>query len=440
MKKWIIFIILLGLALGCNGKKGDKGDKGDKSYPDAGTPITELPLGSVDNPSGFAEAASCLKRGDINLTALDADYKQLNDYETTTTDNRGRYKIDATVTGVKARTSFRGWCARETASGTVWMSMETYHDLSDDDNQVNIPGTIQSELSQYYKDDVDHPNFDDREEALEQAKDDILAYFGFTGFQAIDFSTGSIQGDSTNDAIVTLISSIVDSRHSTGPEMNDDMSTIAYAIYTGDQALKTQLAADKSALKLKDIRDRLIGLVGSSPPIWSTDFGFPAYYTDILGRTPVEMESKNTAYTSTAGIGLSTYSLFIWPIRFTVAVGGARYIALDVDNGALSIWTKGAIVNGYETPGSKVVDLTRLNEVLLPGNMNANYDMGESHGLTTGTDYILVQEKATPSDEHSLDVGDPVPFGQNSAYDGVSWLPANVTGRFTRSIKWRIFD
>jgi hypothetical protein len=363
---------------------GDDGKDGENATNNH--PVT------ISNPSGFAIAASCLSRGDVNLTALDENYMQLNDYPTTTKNDKGEFKINANVSGVKARTSFRGYCYRETADGTVYMSMDVYHNLSDN-VIVNIPGTIQLELATYYFEDATNLNYQNMDGALTTAKTNILDYFGYFGLSNIDFSTGTIQGNTENDAVMTAISSIVDSRHNTGPEMNDDISTIAYGIYTNDATLKTQIGQDRDALKIKDIKNRIKGLVGSSAPIELLP-GVPEYYNDVLNGTHEVIESTNLDQTGSCAIDTSEYNSFAYIIDLTTPEQ-AVYFASEL-TGNLSIWSTAVCDNGIATftcPGSKLVGISELREVLFDLGLSYNGKF-DSHSLTAGR-YFIVQEFET---------------------------------------------
>jgi hypothetical protein len=428
--KTLIMILLILVFFGCDPKDGEDGEDGS-NHPDEGTSA----LVEIENPMGFAEAASCLKRGDVNLTAMDSEYKQLNDYSTTTKDDLGTYVIEADVLGIKARTSFRGYCFRETAEGYVYMSMDVYHDLADNMN-VNIPGTIQGELSTYYKDDVDHPAYNNRELALEYAKDDVLNYFDLMGYSGVDFSIATIQGDTVNDAIMTIISSTVDSRHSTGPEMNDDMSTIAEGIYNNNLTLKGEIISDRNSLKIKDIKERVTKIAGSCPPIWGLDF-VPDYYADIFDNSHDVLESFSMGSTSQCSFDTNGFNSFAYPIQFT-SIENAAYFASEL-TGDLSIWSVGICNQGtnYDCPGTKIIDIEELNEILLEPELIYNGSLG-SHSLMNGQ-YFVVQNFASPIQPgHACD-SDLLPFGRVLAAVNNNWNAAigwnNTTSWYNRAPK-----
>lgn len=434
MKKLFSILFILFL-FNCEPKDGEDGDDG--WHPDEGTSA----LVEIENPSGFAEANVCLQRGDVTLTAMDSEYKQLSNYTETTKNDRGRYVIEAIVSGIKARTGFRGYCYRETADGYVYMSMDVYHDLGQEMN-INIPGTIQGELSTRYKDDPRHPAYNNRDLALTYAKTGVLDFFGLSGYRDIDFSTATIQGDTTNDAIMTIISSVVDSRHGTGPEMNDDMSSIAEGIYTADLDLKNQIITDRNSLKIKDIKERVERIAGSCPPIWELDF-VPDYYQDIFDNSHDVLESFSADSVSQCTFDTNGFNSFAYPTVFT-RIEEAVYLAYELSKD-LSIWSVGICNQGtdYFCPLVELVKVKELNEVLLKPALNYNGYLG-AHDLTDDVQLFIVQNFETNQrPAHACD-SEMVPFGRILAAVNNNWSAAigwnNSTSWYRRSPKWLLFN
>jgi hypothetical protein len=427
--KTLIMILLILVFFGCDPKDGEDGEDG--THPDEGTSA----LVEIENPMGFAEASNCLEWGDIVFTALDEDYKQLKSYNATTRNNKGFYKVEANVSGIKAKTSFRGWCSRETTEGHIWIALDVFSDLASTIN-VNIPGTIQGAVATYFQEDINHPGYENKEIALGYAELAVLDFFDLSGYE-VDFSISSNLGDTTNDAVGTIISAVLDSRSPTGPEINDDMSKISRAIYKQDLSFKSDVIADRNSLKIKDIKNRLTAANGSCPPIWELNF-VPEYYKDIFDNSHDVLESFNLGAGSPCNIDTPGFNSFAYPRIFT-RIEEAVYYASEL-TGNISIWSVGTCNQGvdYPCPLTRLVSVEELNEILLEPALNYNGYLG-THGITNSTQIFIVQNFDTNQQpSHSCD-GDMVPFGRNLAAVDNNWNAAigwnNTTSWYRRGIK-----
>ena len=253
----------------------------------------------------------------------------------------------------------------------------------------------------------------------------------------------SLQSDSVSDAQMTVFSFYIASGR-TGPEQNDQLRNVANGILENNLSLKQEISDFMWSMPFKQYSDNLInkytelGVTASRPPFWDLP-DVPDYYSDLVNRTPVVLDSKNTTYTTTGVIDVVDYDKFAYPLQFTSP--DPKYIALNLEN-AKSIWTAKTHGDGYLCPDVKVADLVQMNEVLLEDPVKLQYNYSVSGSLDSGVQYFIVQEFDELAAPSKLTQGEMAPFGSSLAsVDGVDWIGHdNVTNWFTRSIKYYTVD
>lgn len=382
----LLFIILALFLVSCAGEDGKGGD--NVPY-DPGTVI-------VTNPSGRVEAAFCLGYSNVFLTTLDAQLSQTgNSYRgETNADNTGSYVIPAEISDPWSQYDFEGYCRRETESGTVNVKMKLITPTSPGEKYINYPGTIQSFVATDYYNNPGHPDFGNMISALVTAKAAVLNYFDMPN-TVIDFHEMSLQGTSEGDAVGAFISSIID-KDKLGYEQSDFIKRIATGIVNNNLTLKSEVAAIANNLPIVDILNNIdnmlieLGLPATRPPIWR--LGAPAYYADLLERTPIVTGTFNLDDTTRCYFDQSTFNTFAVPSIFDSSIAASKYIALNFPSDSqISIWTIGVDGNLNPAPGTKLIDVTGLKEIILDTPVKLSYNglLPVNHGLLGGVEYYI---------------------------------------------------
>ncbi|MCK5604872.1 collagen-like protein [Candidatus Pacearchaeota archaeon] len=412
--KIVFFIMLVGLfsCAGTPGKDGTNGTDGQSGVngvdgingedgadgTDGNDSTTDTVI--VFNPSGYAEAASCLGFGVVDMFELDAGLRQTAYYRgETAADNTGHYTIPAVVSSEYVLYGADVDCRRETTNGTVNIKMRLLTTPSAEDRNINIPGTIKTFVAQAHYVDSEHENYGNIAGSLASSQAEVLAFFGMPD-AGMDFEEMSIQGDSTGDAVMTLISATVDFNN-TGPEQGNLMKQIAEGILNNDEALKTNVNLITDRLPIIAIKNNIdsmfveLGISATSPSIW---FNAPDYYADLLEREPIVTSSFNLDDNTNCSFDQSTYNLFANPVTFPAGIELSKYIALnfppDIE---LSVWTVGIDGNGNPAPGIELLTIAALDEIILtdPVPMTYNGLLGDNHGLLPDTQYYFRIRKDT---------------------------------------------
>jgi hypothetical protein len=424
------------------------GNEGDQLEGDEIEDDDEIAAGVV-NPSGFAEAGPMLANSQVKMIALNSNYEQFGNpyFGGTKYDDSGSFTISANITADNIHTKVEGAAFNETSGGyDADVILESIIPATSGSFNANYFSSIVSIVGDFwYTWDVDGPYYHDPQ-AFVAAEIAVHDYFDYSDSwpDAVKKSYEmTLTGDTLDDGKLVLVNSTI-AQGKNGPEQGSFMREIAEDIYNGLNALKASVNDISANLMIKAIKDNLDNyylarsLSFDCAPVWDLP-GIPAYYADLLGRTPNVLDSVNTGFTVIGGLDTPGFNIFAYPVEFTKP--DQKYIALDLQN-AKSIWAVGTHpVDGYPMPATKIADLSVLNEVLLDDPVTLQYNYSVTGNVPVGQ-YFIVQEFVVPTQPSKLIQGDMTPFGGNMAStDMVDWIGHNnVTNWYTRSIKYVSYD
>jgi hypothetical protein len=446
MKRLIFFILCLVLVVGCNGEdiEGDDQREPDKIKDD------DTVATGITNPSGRVEAASCLGYNFVFLTPYNPQFKQTGKrfLGETSSNNRGDYLIRGDVVGAThGQYDFEGHCRRETAPGTVDVKMRLITALNTSEKHINFPGTIQSFVAINHFDDPSHVNFGNINESMATAKTEVIDFFDMPDITK-EFSETSIQGGSTSNAVMTMISATIDYEKSEGWEQTNFIKQIAEGILDNDLTLKAEVNAITESLPIYAIMQNIqsifdeVDITADPAPIHELP-GVPDYYADIINNEHVVLESWNIEAAGSCNIDVADYNSFAYPIVFS-NIEAAKYYASEL-SGDISLWTVSDCNNGAQTfycPGTKLLDIEELREVLLLGNLSFNGLLG-NHSLISGQ-YFIVQNFEENTAPGHVCAGEMNDFGTALAAHNNDWVNAvgynNSHAFFNRQPQGKTFN
>ncbi len=410
---------------GQDGISGIDGENGTDSTPDTVV---------VYNLSGKFEKGRCWEGGEIRVWPLeDGTLTQKGTHFIGTTGKNGTYNIRAETTEQYVLIYSKLTCDDEINGGSDLQELSGYRKTSDSFSNVNILTKISKPVADWLIDDPLSLTYGKVEESLIEAEKLTYEFLGMPELES--FSKMSLQKDSTSDAALALVSSMI----------LQDMDTAEQADYTSristgvieNSDLKTEILELYNTLPLLTIKENLessylaAGIEIDTPPIWRL-LDYPEYYVDLLERDPVVQGSFNMESTSGCSFGSSAYNLFAVPFVFQSWIETSRYLASNLD-GDLSIWTR--IFDEYDRPGIKILDIERLREKLLEDAAALPH-----HGMIENHDFIAGQEVyfvARRDEGWSLTKGcdaDLLPFGRvlASMDEGASWIGSDIVSPFHR--------
>ena len=446
----MISILTMVFIIACNGsgKDGKDGENGEDGVSWPGSDDGALPIVDVvSNPSGFAEAGPYQGYSEVTMWPLGADYKQIGDpyVGDTKADDSGQFTIYADVTAENVKTKVNGTAFNETSGGfDDNVITESTIPTTAGSFNANYFSSIVSIVGNYwYHEDTAGAYYQDAT-VFTAAEIAVHNYFDYSGDWEAAVKKSyemTLTGDSLDDAKLVLVNSTI-ALNKSGPQQGSFMREIAEDIYSGANALKSDINDISANLKIKAIKDNLDNyyfdrsLAYDCAPIHTLS-GIPDYYVDLLGRTPAVLDSVNTGFFATGGLDTPDFNIMAYPVEFTSSM---KYIAINL-TGTLSIWTTTVHVDGYTMPGSKIADLTTLNEILLDDPVSLQYNYSVVGNVSFGQHFI-VQEFPANTQPSKLTEGDMAPFGRNMASsDMVDWIGwNNVTNWYRRSIKYVSYD
>lgn len=380
--------------------------------------------------SGKAENGPCRKPGTIIVSPLDSElYQTGTSFRGQINKNTGKFKIRGRAASQYAFYEAPNLtCFNEVSAGEdTGIQFFSLVDLTEVERNLNPLTTIQYFVTVSYFDDETHAAYQNIEASIAQSHTDILTYFDMTD-DGIKFSEMTLQGSSLADGILGLVDSMIANGRSS-IEQNSYMIDIADGVIADDQTLKTSILTQIEDLPLMQIVNNLktkydsLGLGRIAPPIWK--HGAPSYYSDLLERTPTVMSEFNLDDGTNCSFDQNTYNTFAIPYVFGAGIEGSKYIALNLA-GDISIWTKGTHGDGYDMPGTKVLDVEELKELLLTSTMVYNGKLG-THTLAAGIEYYIVIRSDTDFALSTSCEGGFLPFGRKLASDdeGLNWIGWN---------------
>ncbi len=403
---------------GLDGQDGDDGKDGENGTDS--TPDTVV----VYNLSGKFEKGRCWEGGEIRVWPLeDGTLTQKGTHFIGTTGKNGTYNIRAETTEQYVLIYSKLTCDDEINGGSDLQELSGYRKTSDPFSNVNILIKISKPVADWLIDDPLSLTYGKVEESLIEAEK--LTY-EFLGMPVLEkrFAGMSLQKDSTSDAALALVSSMILQDMDTA-EQADYTSRISTGITENDLGLKSEILELYNTLPLLTIKENLessylaAGIEIDTPPIWRL-LDYPAYYVDLLESNHISQGSFNLNDSAGCSFDMSTYNRFAIPHVFKSWIETSKYIATNLD-GDLSIWTRG--FNGYDRPGAKILDVEELRENLLDGSLIYNGMLGD-HNLTEGTEVYFVVTRDTGWALTTGCDGGLLPFGRKLASQdgGENWI------------------
>ena len=404
------------------------------------------------SPSGKAENGPFKKDSRASVIPLSSSWKQIGpEYEGYTESNDGSYQIHADITSQYGRFKISGSAYNQVSNTYQDVELRLITDMDNEYFNINPLTHIQAILTDssdgYFWNPLS-PNYQDADNAILQARRDILDYFGLPDY-GVEFSQMSLQVDSTADAVLFIADTfMVNGR--TGPEQNDYAREIATGILNGDLSLKQEIQDGINSIRFKETCDNLvseyynIGIQTSCPPVEAVEYGgakiLPDYYSELIrGDQPRPIELFNTSATTPSTIDMA-YNYFLYPIVFN-NIENAKYIATNL-SGDLSIWTVKQCDGDSSRycPDSKVLDIEEMRERFFDDPVSLPYNgyFGD-HPLISGTNYFIRQysEQGSTPVIYTGDVNYWVPFGKNLYSNDEDWENSFA---YASSISWVRFS
>ena len=400
---------------GSNGIDGQDGNDGSDSTSD---------IAIVYDLSGNIQKGPCFKDSEILIQPLDpVTMNQIGTHFIGFTKNDfGYYDIPAEILNLYAEVFFEGECHNEITGGFGSQRLSGIIKVTDLVNNINPLTKIRSIVArEIFSDNIDT--------ALLSAEILILNYLGMPSLDK-RFTEMNLEEGGIHDAVLALTNSMILYGRSEA-EQSDYIVEIANGIINNDLLLKFEIADTVAILPLIQIKNNLesryseLGMNINVPPIWR--LGAPDYYADLLERDPITISIFNLTDNTNCSFDQSTYNTFAIPHIFDSAIETSRYIASNFPPDAeISIWSKGTHINGYIAPGIKMLDITALREIILDNPIRLSYNgfLGDSHGLTAGTEYYMRIRKDNDFTLSTGCEGGFLPFGRKLASDdeGLNWI------------------
>ena len=429
--KLLLNLLLAVLLTACaDTNTGSNGTDGSDAVVDP-VPLYQL--------SGNTQKGPCLEDGELVIQPVDADLNQVGThYMGFTSDNLGSYDIPAEIPELYAEIFFEGECHNEITGGSEVQKLSGIIKVTDTVNNINPLTKMRSTVARWLFNDISSSTTGNIDASMIEAERLILIYLGMPVLDK-RFTEMNLENAGIHDAVLALINSMILYGH-TEAEQGAYIVRIANGVISGDLALKAEIATTIAVLPLIVIKENLerryaeLGLIMDVPPIWN--LGAPAYYADLLERTPYVLSSFNLADNTTCSFGLAGFNTFAVPYVFDVGIETSRYLALNFPSDVeLSVWTVGVDGLGNPAPGVKLLDITGLAEIIIadPVKMSYNGFLGDAHGLVGGVQYYLKLRKDTGFSWSKTCAGNRLDTQYVLASDdeGATWIGhANNADRF----------
>jgi hypothetical protein len=346
------------------------------------------------NLSGKLQKGPCYANGQLIIQPIDSSnmYQTGEHYIGFTNNNLGDYNIPAEISEEYAETFFEGVCNNEVTGGEGKQELSGIIKVTDLVNNINPLTTIRSQVARWLFSDPSSVSYLDIDASLIEAESLILNYLGMPSLDK-RFTEMNLELAGIHDAVLALTNSMILYGRSEA-QQGDYIVQIANGVISNNLTLKAEIALTFEELPLITIKDNLenryaeLGLTMDVPPIWN--LGAPDYYADLLERIPFVISTFNLTDNTNCNFDQSTFNTFAVPYIFDSGIENSRYIALNF-TGDISIWTVGVDGNGDPAPGTELLKITQLKEVILddPIKMVYNGFLGNNHGLIGGVEYYI---------------------------------------------------
>lgn len=410
---------------GINGDNGANGSDGTDSTTDIVT---------VYNLSGKFEKGRCWEGGEIRVWPIeDGTLTQRGTHFIGTTGENGTYNIRAETTEQYALIYSKLTCDDEINGGSGLQELFGYRKTSDPDSNINILTKISKPVADWLLDDPESETYGKVNESLAEAEKLTYEFLGMPALES--FSKMSLQKDSTSDAALALVSSMI-LEDMTPAEQADYTSRISTGIIENNLDLKAVILELYGTLPLLTIKDNLessylaAGIEIDTPPTWRL-LDYPDYYADLLERDPVVQGSFNLEDAATCSMDMG-YKRYAVPHVLKSWIETSNYLASNLDKN-VSIWSRGVHGGGYDAPGIKLLDIEELREKLLDSNLSF-HGMIDGHSLSAGNEVYFVIESETAFVLSVGCNGGLLPWGRKLASNdgGVTYIGWNNNTVFFR--------
>lgn len=408
--KLLLFLPLVLMMLSCtDGKDGET----TTIYVDSTSDTSEDTTTDVDTSannyvllSGVKEKGPCAKGSVVKAWPLYDNFSQIGaHFEGETKTDLGYWEVPAQISEEMTESKSEGPCYSELDGSTGIQKLGSIFFTASDDKNMNPLTTIAVDVIRWVS---ANQIIKDKYKAIIDAEKLVAGVFGFldeVGDNIMDpFGSISLNDGDLDAAKLAVASAAILKARS---NQTDFMVEIAQAIKNEDTtAIELELSDTIRSLKLLYISNNLKSKHEELEETWiyppmHIAANFPDYYDDLLTRTPVvtgtfNLDDSRMCMPDHRPAGLGNQLLterYAIPHTFdaTNDIESSRYIALNL-TGYISIWTSEMHVNGHLAPGTKILDISELKEIILddPVKMSYNGFLGDSHGLVSGTKYYIV--------------------------------------------------
>lgn len=396
---------------GTSGSDGLNGDDGQDSTAD----IDDATGDNYIKLSSIAEKGPCGKGSAVLAFPLNSDFSQTGShYLGSTKTDLGYWEVPAQISENRTQVDFEGLCYNERYGTTETQKLNAIVITDSPDRNINPLTTISVDVIRWV---YENQAVEDEDQAVIDAEFLVSNVFGFG--QMAPFSSITLNDGDLDAAKLAIASAAILQARS---NQTDFMTEISEAIKNENtDAVETELASNIEVMPIytvvKNMRSKYdeLGHVWIYPPM-HTVAGFADYYDDLLTRVPVEQGSLNSANTSGCSMDLP-YKRYAIPVVFESWIETSNYIASNL-GGNVSIQTRGTHVDGYDAPGTEIMDVEQLREKLLDSTLQ-HHGMIENHSLLSGDEVYFVAEKETGWILSKGCNADLLPFGRVLAsHDG----------------------
>jgi len=373
------------------------------------------------NLTGKFQDGPCLAGAIVTVKPLNDSLNQVLGYYISETENDfGYYDLPVELTENYAEVFADAICHNEITGGImVQKRLSAIIDLNaGESNNITPLTTIRTSVARNLF-DSGHGTAGD---SLLEAEILILEYMGMPSLNT-RFTDMTLEDGNQADSVLLAVNSAL-LLNRTEAEQIDFMQKIASDINSGTDIYRSEFLQniiDIPLLQVKSNREARYESLGHNmnvPPFWEVT-GAPNYFSDLLERDPVVQSSFNLDDTGSCSFDQPTFNVFAIPYVFTSGIESSKYIALNLQGGDISIWTRDS---SNDVPETKLVDIEQLNELLLTSPVTLPYNgmLPDNHGLESDTDYYIVISSDTDFTlSTSCGTVEPffLPFGRKLAKD-----------------------
>jgi len=416
---------------GSDGKDGIDGIDGKDGVEGGWTDATtDTPLVNTYNLTGKLQKGPCPEGGEVLIQSISySDMYQTGDHFIGfTRDNFGRYYIPAELSNedpleIWAESFFKGQCHNELTAGYDYQEFSAIINVTDTENNINPLTHVRSFVARWLFGDTLITDVYGLSNS--GAEGDIAASIALAEIVIIDFlqlpapgkkfTEMNLENADIGDAILALFNSMV--LYNGVDDPGDYMTRFAIGVIQNDLEMKSAIQGTFDVLPLLQIKNNLearyleLGMDIPSPPIWR--LGAPAYYADLLERDQVEQGNFNLSDSGNCSMD-TTYKRYAIPHIFESWIETSKYLASNLNQGNVSIWSRGVHGGGYDAPGIKLLEVQPLRENLLDSPLPF-HGMIDGHSLSAGDEVYFVIENETAFVLSVGCEGGLLPFGRKIA-------------------------